>query len=133
MALQSPGATGASSSVSRLLSSAKLTPTKSLFSSVDFLLGSSYSISKGIKRRNELSAFRGFTPLLKSSLRSPFSAKAAGEASPSSSSSDLKPEVIGLALCGSFVHPLLIRSRFWLLTSFCGCVAFVVRWRTWKI
>ncbi|KAF8063137.1 hypothetical protein N665_1184s0025 [Sinapis alba] len=88
MALQSPGATGASSSVSRLLSSAKLTSTKTLFSSVDFV--GSYCISKGIKRRNELSAFRGYSPLLKSSLRSPFSAKA-GDAS--ASFSDLKPEV----------------------------------------
>ena len=95
MALQSPGATGASSSVSRLLLSAKLTSSKSLFSSVDFLGSSSYSITstgRRIKRRNELSAFRGFTPLLKSSLRSPLSAKAGAS---SASFSDLKPEVIG--------------------------------------
>ncbi|CAG7908361.1 unnamed protein product [Brassica rapa] len=93
MALQSPGATGASSSVSRLLLSAKLTSSKSLFSSVDFLGSSSYSITstgRRIKRRNELSAFRGFTPLLKSSLRSPLSAKAGAS---SASFSDLKPEV----------------------------------------
>lgn len=100
MALQSPGGVGASSSVSRLLSSAKLTSTKTLFS-VDFV--GSYCISKGTKRRNELSGFRGYSPLLKSSLRSPFSAKAilnsdrpVGDAS--GSFSDLKPEVI-LVLC----------------------------------
>lgn len=96
MALQSPGAAGASSSVSRLLTSAKLSSTKTIFS-VDFV--GSYCISKGTKRRNELSGFRGYSPLLKSSLRSPFSAKAilnsdraAGDAS--ASFSDLKPQVI---------------------------------------
>ncbi|KAL1220143.1 Ferredoxin-dependent glutamate synthase 2 [Cardamine amara subsp. amara] len=96
MALQSPGVAGSSSSVSRLLSSAKLTSAKTLFS-VDFV--GSYCISKGTKRRNDLSGFRGYSPLLKSSIRSPLSAKAilnfdrtAGDAS-ASSSSDLKPEV----------------------------------------
>uniref|UniRef100_A0A1J3GI04 glutamate synthase (ferredoxin) n=1 Tax=Noccaea caerulescens TaxID=107243 RepID=A0A1J3GI04_NOCCA len=95
MALQSPGVAGASSPVSRLLSSAKLSSTKTLFS-VDFV--GSYCISKGTKRRNELSGFRGYSPLLKSSLRSPLTAKAilnfdraAGDAS--ASFSDLKPEV----------------------------------------
>ncbi|XP_010505887.1 PREDICTED: ferredoxin-dependent glutamate synthase 2, chloroplastic-like isoform X1 [Camelina sativa] len=95
MALQSPGTAGASSSLSRLLSSAKLSSTKALFS-VDFV--GSYCVSKGSKRRNELSGFRGYSPLLKSSLRSPLSVKAilnsdqpAGVAS--ASFSDLKPKV----------------------------------------
>lgn len=100
MALQPPGVAGALSPVSRLLSSAKLSSTKTLFS-VDFV--GSYCISKGTKRRNELSGFRGYSPLLKSSLRSPLTAKAilnfdraAGDAS--ASFSDLKPEVIDV-LC----------------------------------
>ncbi|KAF3509984.1 hypothetical protein F2Q69_00002059 [Brassica cretica] len=83
MALQSPGAAGASSSVSRLLSSAKLSSTKTLFS-VDFV---------GTNRRNGLSVFRGSTPLLKSSLRSPLSAKAIPNFDASASGSDLKPKV----------------------------------------
>jgi len=83
MALQSPGAAGASSSVSRLLSSAKLSSTKTLFS-VDFV---------GTKRRNGLSVFRGSTPLLKSSLRSPLSAKSILNFDASASGSDLKPKV----------------------------------------
>ncbi|CAN8284734.1 unnamed protein product [Cochlearia groenlandica] len=95
MALQSPGAavSSSSSSVSRLLSSAKLSSTKTLFS-VDFA---------GIKRRKELSGFRGYIPLLKSSLRSPLTAKSildfdrvAGDSSASASFSDLKPEVANL-------------------------------------
>ncbi|KFK36969.1 hypothetical protein AALP_AA4G195900 [Arabis alpina] len=96
MALQSLGVVaGASSPVSRLISSGKLSSSTTLFS-VDFV--GSYCISKGTKRRNELSAFRGYTPLLKSSLRSPLWAKAilnsdrlAGDSS--ASLSDLKPEV----------------------------------------
>ncbi|KAH0933005.1 hypothetical protein HID58_010122 [Brassica napus] len=83
MALQSPGAAGASSSFSRLLSSAKLSSTKTLFS-VDFV---------GTKRRNGLSVFRGSTPLLKSSLRSPLSAKSILNFDASASGSDLKPKV----------------------------------------
>lgn len=101
MALQSPGAAaGASSPVSRLLSSGKLSATKTLFS-VDFV--GSYCISKGTKRRNELYGFRGYTPLLKSSMRSPLSAKAIlnsdrATGAASASFSDLKPEVI-VVLC----------------------------------
>lgn len=90
MALQSPGAAGASSSVSRLLSSAKLSSTKTLFS-VDVV---------GTKRRNGLSVFRGSTPLLKSSLRSPLSAKAIPNFDASASGSDLKPKVI---------YPILVK------------------------